>query len=48
MYLYHYYEKTSQPFLNLSDLSIEEANQILEKIKKQSQTFSVQKGKMIT
>ena len=34
MYLYHYYEKTSQPFLNLSDLSIEEANQVLENIKK--------------
>lgn len=33
MYLYHYYEKTSQPFLNLSDLSMEEANQILENIR---------------
>lgn len=33
MYLYHYYEKTSQPFLNLSDLSIEEANIILENIR---------------
>lgn len=34
MYLYHYYEKTSRPFLNLSDLSIEETNQVLENIRK--------------
>lgn len=33
MYLYHYYDKTSQPFLNLSDLSIEEANIILKNIR---------------
>ena len=39
MYLYHYYEKTSQPFLNLSDLSIEEANQVLENIKKIFDTY---------
>lgn len=33
MYLYHYYEKSSRPFLNLSELPLEEANQILEAIK---------------
>lgn len=34
MYLYHYYEKDSSPFLNLSDLPFEEANRILDNIKK--------------
>ncbi len=33
MYLYHYYDKNSQPFLNLSDLPNEEADHVLEKIK---------------
>ncbi len=32
MYLYHYYDKTTGPFRNLSDLSIDEANQILQEI----------------
>ncbi len=34
MYLYHYYDKTIGPFKNLSDLSIEEANNVLHKIAK--------------
>ena len=32
MYLYHYYDKTTGPFKNLSDLSIEEANKVLQEI----------------
>lgn len=34
MYLYHYYESTGLPFANLSDLSVNEANAVLNKIKK--------------
>ena len=33
MYLYHYYNKNSKPFLNLSDLSLNEANSLLDKIR---------------
>ena len=32
MYLYHYYDKMIGPFKNLSDLPVEEANQVLHKI----------------
>lgn len=32
MYLYHYYDKTIGPFKNLSNLSIEDANDVLHKI----------------
>ncbi len=32
MYLYHYCDKTIGPFKNLSDLSIEEANKVLQEI----------------
>lgn len=34
MYLYHYYDKTIGPFRNLSDVSFEEANEILNEIKR--------------
>lgn len=34
MYLYHYYDKSNLPFLNLSDISAEEANKILDNIRK--------------
>lgn len=34
MYLYHYYESTGLPFANLSDLSVNEANDVLNKNKK--------------
>lgn len=34
MYLYHYYDKTIAPFLNLSDLPQEQANQVLADIRK--------------
>lgn len=33
MYLYHYYDKAIGPFVNLSDIAINEAKAILEKIK---------------
>ena len=32
MYLYYYYDKTIGPFKNLSDISIEEANEVLREI----------------
>lgn len=32
MFLYHYFDKTIGPFKNLSDLSVEEANKVLQKI----------------
>ena len=34
MILYHYFEKEIGPFKNLSDLSDEKANEILDDIKK--------------
>ncbi|MBD5478697.1 MAG: hypothetical protein HDR11_00925 [Lachnospiraceae bacterium] len=33
MYLYHYYDKTTGPFRNLSDLPVEQAKSVLETIK---------------
>ncbi len=33
MFLYHYYDKMTGPFMNLSELANEEANFILNKIK---------------
>lgn len=35
MFLYHYYDKEIGPFMNLSELSIDEANAVLNKIKKE-------------
>ena len=32
MFLYHYYDASMKPFQNLSDVSIEEAKEILENI----------------
>ena len=32
MYLYHYYDKEIGPFRNLSEVSVEEANEILRNI----------------
>lgn len=34
MYLYHYFDKTIGPFKNLSDASVEDAESILDEIKK--------------
>lgn len=39
-YLYHYYEKSRGPFQNLSDLSIAEAQSILNGIKSVNKTFA--------
>lgn len=33
LFLYHYYDKSAKPFLNLSDLEIDEAKVVLNKIK---------------
>lgn len=33
LYLYHYYDKTIGPFVNLSDIPIDEAREILDRIK---------------
>lgn len=42
-YLYHYYEKSKGPFQNLSDLSIEEAQQILDEIKARDEVFAAKR-----
>jgi len=34
MFLYHYYDQSTGPFVNLSDLPLDEAKKILEEIKK--------------
>ena len=41
MYLYHYYESTGLPFANLSDLSVNEANAVLNKIKKETTSVRI-------
>lgn len=33
MYLYHYFDRNVGPFVNLSDISVEEANRIMEEIR---------------
>lgn len=40
MNLYHYYEKERGPFDNLSNLSLEEAEHILEKLRNDKQLFA--------
>jgi hypothetical protein len=39
-YLYHYYEKTTGPFKNLSDIPLEQAKHVLAKIKADNQSFA--------
>ncbi len=41
--LYHYYEKRKGPFTSLSDLSLEQAETILEGIRKKGQVFASQR-----
>ena len=41
MYLFHYYEKGKQPFLNLSDLSDEEAVQLHTKLTAENEIFAL-------
>ena len=38
MFLYHYYDKKIGPFLNLSELSMNEANEVINKIKSERPT----------
>ncbi len=38
MFLYHYFDKKTGPFMNLSELSMEQANNILNKIKEEKPT----------
>lgn len=40
MRLFHYYEKEIGPFVNLSDLKIEDAEKIMKKIKENSTSFA--------
>ena len=42
-YLYHYYEKRHGPFRNLSDLPLDEAQAVLDKIKSESQVMAAQR-----
>lgn len=44
MFLYHYYEKKNGPFLNLSDLSFEEAKQIQDSLIKDGKVFASQRN----
>ena len=39
-YLSHYYESARGPFVNLSDMSLDRAEQILEEIRQRSQVFA--------
>ena len=39
-FLAHYYEAASGPFVNLSDLPAEEAEMILERIRREGQIFA--------
>jgi hypothetical protein len=39
-YLYHYYEKSNGPFRNLSDLTINEAQKVLNEIKAKNQVLA--------
>ncbi len=42
-WLYHYFERATGPFRNLSDLSITEAQQILDNLKRTSSVFAAQR-----
>ena len=39
-YLYHYYEKRTGPFRNLSDLALDEAQKVLNRIKAENQVMA--------
>jgi hypothetical protein len=43
MHLYHYYEKETGPFNNLSELPLEKAQIVLNGIKKENPTFAAQR-----
>jgi hypothetical protein len=42
-YLYHYYERERGPFKKLSDLSLNEAQTVLDRLKKENTTLAVQR-----
>lgn len=42
-YLYHYYERERGPFKNISDLKIEDAQAILDDLKKENSTLAAQR-----
>ena len=41
--LFHYYEKSIGPFVNLSDLPLEEAEKVLNDIRCKGDTFAAQR-----
>ncbi len=43
MKLYHYFEKENGHFCNLSDLSLQEAEKVLEEIKKRNQIYAAKR-----
>ncbi|WP_201008823.1 hypothetical protein [Paenibacillus glycanilyticus] len=45
MKLYHYYDESTGPFKNLSDLDIEEAEIILDKLRSESKGFASKRSK---
>lgn len=47
MFLYHYYDAKIGPFKNISDLSVDDAKQLLDEIKKKDRIVNVQKGKKV-
>jgi len=42
-YLYHYYERQIGPFVSLSNLTIEKAQQVQDNIKSENKTFAAQR-----
>ncbi|CAH1198917.1 hypothetical protein PAECIP111893_01167 [Paenibacillus plantiphilus] len=43
-FLYHYYDESTGPFLNLSDLELEEAERVLQDIRIQKKGFASQRS----
>lgn len=43
MRLYHYFEKEKGPFCSLSDLSLEDAENVLNEIKKRNQIYAAKR-----
>ena len=44
MYLYHFFDKSTGPFQNISDLSVDDAKAVLNGIKQTSRIPNVLKG----
>ncbi|MGM1048082.1 MAG: hypothetical protein ACQEXX_18335 [Bacillota bacterium] len=43
-YLYHYYEKSKGPFMNLSDLTLIQAQNVLDKLKRESDVMAAHRN----